>query len=409
MAPQTHRRARAIAVAATLSIAAGFEPVSLAHASGGGFGWGTGSCPAAETLVSGTAWHTHKIAPSITLAEGNRTDDGGRGLVKMHVLSITVGRRGVSFRPLMHAVAQRTPLSRLAAGHKHLVAAVNTGYFDFNTGDPTQPLIVGGKPLVISTKPQPVLGFDSAGALQTGTVHLHANLYVGNNVHSVGSINEVKSGSGLDSYNSAWGGHPIPSGWQSDARSVVANRLGGNGSSDPVVPSGGFELLGQGRPASQWLSSQPSGAKTGIVGKVVTTTNHPFVQAYGVGAEVVESKGVTRSGLPCHTANTRTPARTAYGVADGGKVLVIAEVEDHPGTNVHGLDEDQMSGLMAQLGVDRAFDVDGSGSTEMLVRMPHSSGLSLRTYPADGKERPMPVGLGISYVKPRAHKHHHHR
>jgi hypothetical protein len=36
------------------------------------------------------------------------------------------------------------------------LAAVNTGYFDFATGDPT--LIAGGKPVVISTKHQRVLG-----------------------------------------------------------------------------------------------------------------------------------------------------------------------------------------------------------------------------------------------------------
>ncbi|MGN6474513.1 MAG: phosphodiester glycosidase family protein, partial [Mycobacteriales bacterium] len=106
-------------------------------------------------------------------------------------------------------------------------------------------------------------------------------------------------------------------------------------------------------------------------------------------------------------ANTETPARTAYGIADGGKTFVIAEVEDHPGTSVHGLDNNQMSGLMAQLGVDRAFDADGSGSTEMLARLPSSGAMTLRTYPADGQERPMPVGLGISYVKPKVHHHHH--
>jgi hypothetical protein len=67
---------------------------------------------------------------------------------------------------------------------------------------------------------------------------------------------------------------------------------------------------------------------------------------------------------------------------------------------------------MAQLGVDRAWDVDGSGSTELLAKLPSSGVLTQRTYPADGQERPMPVGLGISYVKPKVvkhHRHHHHK
>jgi hypothetical protein len=177
---------------------------------------------------------------------------------------------------------------------------------------------------------------------------------------------------------------------------------------DINVPQGGYVLRADSSSASQWLDSLASGAKTGFAGKVSSTTKQEFAQAYGVGAEVVERHGQVRDDLPCNSANTVTPARTAYGIADNGKTLVIGEVEDHPGTSVHGLDENEMSGFMAQLGVDRAWDVDGSGSTEMLAKLPSSGVLTQRTYPADGKERPMPVGLGISFVKPKVVKHKHH-
>ena len=84
--------------------------------------------------------------------------------------------------------------------------------------------------------------------------------------------------------------------------------------------------------------------------------------------------------------------------------LIIAEVEDEPNSHnptVHGLDESQMSKLMVQLGANRAFAWDGSGSTELLARFRGASSLSLRTYPADGDERPMPVGFGVVYTKPK--------
>ncbi|MGN6475528.1 MAG: phosphodiester glycosidase family protein [Mycobacteriales bacterium] len=397
---------RNAALVAAAALGVGLAATPVAHASSAR--WGR-SCPAAESLVPGTTWHTHTLAPGITLSEGSKAD--GRGLVKMHVLRITVGQPGVSFQPLRRAIAQRTPLSQLAAGRPHLVAAVNTGYFDFATGAPTQPLIVKGEPLVISTRHQQVVGFDATGAMQVGSVHLAATLLAGKQAHSIAGINEGDVKDGLEAYNSAWGGRSVPGGWQVTARPVIGSKLGSNAGRDVHVPSNGFLVMSHGRTATQWLSSLSAGATTGLVGKVRTTTKRPFDQAYGVGVQLVKHKGQARTGFSCDSANTTQPARTAYGIADGGKTFVIGEVEDHPGTNIHGLDNDQMSLFMTQLGVDQAFNVDGSGSTEMLAKLPSSGTLTQRTYPADGKERPMPVGLGISYVKPKPvhHKHKHQK
>jgi hypothetical protein len=398
-----HRSACLAAATALASVAAGLAVTPAAHAAPSL--WGR-SCPTAEQLVKGTTWHTHKLAPGITLTEGNRTDDNGRGLVKMHVLSIDIDQPGVSFMPLIHTVANRSPLSKLAAGHPHLVAAVNTGYFDFNTGAPTQPLIANGTPLVLSSRFMRVLGFNAKGQVQHGRVRFDAKLYDGKEAYGIGGLNDVSDG-GLQAYSSAWGSHAVPSSWGSDARAVVGDLVGTNAGRQAHVPTNGFELDADGGDASQWLTRLTSGSKAGIAAKVQQTTKQPFVQAYGVGAEVVKHHGQTRSGLSCDTANTIQPARTAYGVADHGKVFVVAEAEDHPGAEVHGLDANQMSGLMAQLGVDQAWDVDGSGSTELLAKLPSQNTLELRTYPADGEERPMPVGLGISYIAPKTVKHHH--
>ncbi|HWA65801.1 MAG TPA: phosphodiester glycosidase family protein [Mycobacteriales bacterium] len=396
--PRPHRSPlRFAAPAAVVALGAGLGLAPSAHASPALGAW---SCPQAEALVAGTTWHTHKLAPGVTLTEGNRTDDHGRGLVKMHVLTVDIGQRGVSFVPLVHSVANRQPLSRLAAGHPHLVAAVNTGYFDFNTGAPTQPLIVDGTPLVMSSRFMRVLGFNAEGKVQYGRVRLDAKLYDGQQSYGIDGLNDVSDG-GLQAYSPAWGARAVPSSWASDARSVVGDVLGANAARSARVPSDGFELEADGGSASSWLARLTSGSTAGIAAKVRQTTKRPFVQAYGVGAEVVKHKGQTRNGLACDTANTTTPARTAFGIADHGKVFVIAEAEDHPGTDVHGLDANEMSGLMAQLGVDRAWDVDGSGSTELLAKLPSQHSLELRTYPADGEERPMPVGLGIAYVAPR--------
>jgi hypothetical protein len=357
----------------------------------------SGSCPPAESLVPGTTWHNHTLTRGVTLSEGSKRDPNG--LVKMHVLRIATTTKGLYFRPLKHAIARRTPLSKLAAGRKHLVAAVNTGYFDFFTGAPLDPLINRGAPLVMSSHHQPVVGIGSTGLWQSGDVWLAAAVYAGGKSRQLNALNETRMPTGLGAYTSAWGSARVPMRSGMVARPVVSGKVQAPlrrfGFSGVSVPSGGYLLVGRGSLAANWLSGLRTGTAISVAATTRTSAAHRFVQGYGVGTEIVQRTGVVRTGLSCSSANTKQPARTAIGFLDGGKKLVIAEVEDHPGTWVHGLDEDQMSKLMVQLGVTRAFLLDGSGSTEMLARMPKTGKVSLRTYPADGVERPMPVGLGI--------------
>jgi hypothetical protein len=44
----------------------------------------------------------------------------------------------------------------------------------------------------------------------------------------------------------------------------------------------------------------------------------------------------------------------------------------------------------------------------MLAKFRHSPSLKIQNYPADGAERPMPVGLGISISKAKHHHEKHH-
>jgi hypothetical protein len=366
-------------------------------------------CPAPESLVPGTTWHKHVISPGVTLTEGQKTDS--KGLVKMHVLRINVLQRGLTFGPLVHSLAQRTVLSKLAANKPHLVAATNTGYFDFYTGAPTDPLISHGFPSVISAHKQQVVGLANNGYAQNGHVWLVGTITAGTRKHAIHGVNELHESTGLEVFNKAWGSTRLPGvagnggpGWgyhtsSLNAREVISGKVQAAQRGQDTVPSGGYMLVGRNSVAASWLRAIPTGTKISMSWHVATDAPRPFKQAYGVGAEYVQHPGVVRTDLSCNSANTTQPARTSIGFANGGKTLVIGEVEDHPGTNLHGLDESQMSKFMVQLGVSRAFAWDGSGSTELLARM--SGSLKRRTYPADGTERPMPLGFGVYYTPPK--------
>jgi hypothetical protein len=338
---------------------------------------------------------------------GTATDS--RGTVNMHILRVNLASKNVSVRPLRHALAERLPLSTLAQGHPNLVAATNTGFFDFRSGAPTDPLISAGAPLVIASTHQSVVGLGTNNRLQAAQVWWSATITAGKRQHSIVAKNETYPPSGIAFYNQQWGSAPVPAEWGGVARSVVngvvtadlsASRHGLN------VPSGGYLLVAHGQAASNWLSALSNGTSVSIAATIKTHAPRAFRQAYGVGVQLISKAGVAKSGFSCNSANTRQPARTAIGIANGGRTMVIALVADNPSTSMHGLDNDQMSELMMQLGVSEAFAFDGSGSTELLAKLHGTSTLSLQNYPADGQERVMPLGLGISSApaKPKKKK-----
>jgi Phosphodiester glycosidase len=356
-----------------------------------------GGCPAAESLVPQTTWHKHVLAPGVVMTAGTASDS--RGIVNMHVLRVNLASKNVSIRPLVHSIAERSPLSLLAKGHPHLVAATNTGYFDFRTGAPTNPVISAGLPLDLSSTHETVVGLGTNHRIEAGHVWWSATLTAGTRTRALVANNDPFPPSGIAFYNAKWGSAPVPAHWSSVARAVVKGvvssvlRPSRGGLS---VPGGGYLLVANGTSAEKWLSSLANGTKVSIASSVETGAAFPFLQAYGVGTKLVETRGVAISGLSCNTANTKQPARTAIGFTNAGRTLVLAIVADDPFTSMHGLDNDQMSELMMQLGVSTAYEFDGSGSTELLANLHGSSTLTLQNYPADGQERVMPLGLGIS-------------
>jgi Phosphodiester glycosidase len=405
-APPPRRRRLLCATAGVVAAASVMVPgVAIARPTTPGYYRPPASCPGAESLVSGTRFASVTLAPGIVERVGTATDDQGRGQVVIHVLRVNLALNTTSVQPLMRHLAHVAPLSSMAAGHPRLVAATNTGYFDmFASGAPTLPLIAGGGPLILSRNPAPVVGFTADHRIESGTVWLTGKVAVGRGqarkTATVTSVNDYAPPAGLAIYTAKWGSSGVPVVDEGDySRPVVRGVLGSASSNPDQVPSGGALLVANGSGARSWLSGLPSGANVTTSLAVGATAAAPFTQAYGVGVTLVAKRGVAKTGFACRRSNPQ-PARTTIGLTNHGKTMVIAFVSDHPQTSEHGLDNDQMSALMVQLGVDQAYNFDGSGSTELLAKLPGRTSLSLQTYPADGDERLMPLGLGIAYTPP---------
>ncbi len=181
-------------------------------------------------------------------------------------------------------------------------------------------------------------------------------------------------------YTPRWGSTPVP----------LAQGRQSRRSKDGHVSSrvGRFErvhrsplLVAQGDDAVAWLKSLHRGDRVRVHARVDTVAPHPFRLAYAVGSTLVID-GVPRSRMKCRRSHPQ-PARTAIGFRKHRTRLILAVVDDRRDSPVHGLASVQMARLMADLGAEQAFLLDGGGSTEMLSRMTRTAKrTSIRNYPA---------------------------
>ncbi|HET6816730.1 MAG TPA: phosphodiester glycosidase family protein, partial [Mycobacteriales bacterium] len=312
-----------------------------------------------------------------------------------HVLTVDMTNTNIAFGPLMRHVAQRSPLSQLASGRRRLVAATNTGYFDFNVGAPFGPVVYEQRPVTGTTAGSNYVGIGSNHRVYTGKLHLASTVTVHGVTHPLNGFNSLTVPRGLSLYTPRWGSEKVQVPWNGVSvyltNGVISSKV--NRYTSPPQP-GQSMLVARGSTWVNWLKSLSRG--TTVAHHLGYSTDAPVTirQAYQVGAEIVQQKGVIRTGLSCRQQYPM-PARNAIGWTDSHKKMIIAVVTDKPGTDVHGLDENQMSALMVELGSSRAYMWDGSGSAEMIARMPSTGRLSIRNYCADGQERWMPVGFGI--------------
>jgi hypothetical protein len=386
------RPARAALALAILASLAASPASQSASADGGQY---TTNCPKPEPLVTGTDWHRHTLTRGVVLREGQRKD--ARGYVDLHVLSVDMTVKRLRFRPLVRRLAMRTKLSALAHGRPRLVAATNTGYFDFRYGTPSGPVVYHGAPLLASTKHQTLVGFNADHRVQAGDVWLTGKVTGPAGVQPLAGLNKLWPDEGLTAYTPKWGSERIPLPRDAIARYVAGGVVKTGWNTYSAAPTAGFLLVARGTAATTWLRNLKIGDKVTMSRTLGHSTRTRFTQGYAVGAQIVTAGGHARSDLKCRRSYP-TPARTAIGFANHGRRLIIAAAADHPGTDLHGLDSNQMARFMADLGAGTAYLFDGSGSTEVIARMPRTHLLSLRNYPADGgpdNERTMPVGLGI--------------
>ncbi|MFE5818925.1 phosphodiester glycosidase family protein [Streptomyces sp. NPDC056479] len=104
---------------------------------------------------------------------------------------------------------------------------------------------------------------------------------------------------------------------------------------------------------------------------------------------------VLDDGQPLPGLDDRASAvRTAVGIADGGRRLVLLALDGAPEYRT-GLTIAEVASVMRDLGSADAFSLDGGGSSTLVAREPGAATVSVRNHPSDGRERPVPNGIGV--------------
>ena len=285
----------------------------------------------------------------------------------------------------------KTP-SRYLTGARSAVVMVNGGVFNPASGAlPDLPQMTAGHldkarsvhdPAIVITKDGTsspsriwVVGFASSPGKGSKPV-------TGVNWQSV-------TGSGVNVYTPAWGGGRRPAGTVDVVLSVGKVAAVRTGTARGQAPTAGQTILTGTGATGAWLAKLSRGASVSVAYHAETDAKHTPFEAVGRGARFL-NRGVKNGGT-CAARDELLRPRTAVGWTKSGNLLVVTVSgrATIAGVRYGGATIHQMADYMARLGSYDATNLDGGGSTTMLVRTPTGKVLRMDR-PIGQVQRPVP-------------------
>jgi len=277
---------------------------------------------------------------------------------------------------------------------------INADFFSFDPpGIPTGAHLSGGR-VITGPSARPVLAFTPAGLPWIGILSATGFVRLAADSFPVAGWNQRRL-PGLRLFDRRWGPKT------ESARSTVEVAVGGQRlrvasvdttSPGAVIPDDGFVLVAD--------STTPPGLRDRLlaarVGDPVSyrISLIPFVPAEAVGGFpvlVVDSAVV--AGLDSAGGKNFGPVRhprTAVGIAAGGRRLLLVTVDGRQPPYSDGMTLAELAAVFRSLGATAAINLDGGGSTAMVVR--RGVGYALANRPSDpAGERP--VGNAVAVIR----------
>lgn len=322
---------------------------------------------------------TETLAPGIEHLEIKRGDfDAEAGdRWQIHVLLVAPSKATLKLARAMDEIVGAETTSSMAARHS-AIAAINAGYFRVAgtyRGEPNGTLALNGKVLSESYRQRASLAVSQAGGqMKAAFAHLEitAKLLVnGKTSHTVNGINRPREKDELIVFTPEFHRTTLttPEGVEAVIRHGRVMVVKESGSQ--LIPNDGFVVSATGA-AARWVKEHlPRGAKVTFKPQIRAHPALPFTPDFIIGGgPLLLAQGQvqtdTESFNPDSFYNFRHP-RTAFGVrADG--TLVLVTVDGRQPKKSVGMTIPELIALMQELGCRDAINLDGGGSTTMVIR-----------------------------------------
>ena len=293
-------------------------------------------------------------------------------------------------------------LAQRAAAGEEIAGAVNADFFLFTPpGVPVGMLVTGGR-LITGPVAQPVLAVDSTGAVHIERFEARGHADAAAGRHELAAWNR-DADAGVALFDSRWGART------DTASGVIEVVLDGapayrvaavdTATAGVAIPSGGA-VLKAGRRAPPATRNALSGLAPGTAVSTVIALDpfHPLEAVGGRpwlirdGVMAVQLDTVGRAGF----ASGRHP-RTAAGISRDGARILLVTVDGRQAPYSDGMSLRELAELMLGLGASESLNLDGGGSTAMVIAGEEASSVfRVVNRPSDrGGERAVGNAVGV--------------
>ncbi len=286
-----------------------------------------------------------------------------------------------------------------------VVGAVN-GDFYASGGIPLNTQVVNGQ-ILQNPIDWPVLSFDFENYPTIDPVSFSGSLITGNQNQPVNGINRDRGTDQLILYNSFYGGSTGTNIYGTEIKVTVVSdwyvndtlrcRVEEKSNSGDMSLSPGIAVLSGHGTAGTFLQNNVQVGDTVKLLLKLQPGPVKLTQLVGGNLKIVDNGAYTGS------TNTDVHPRTAAGFSADHHILYLATVDGRVPGSYTGMSYRELADLMIYLGADQAVNLDGGGSSTMVVYG------QIKNHPSDGPERAVanslitvsvaPAGSGITSIQ----------
>ncbi|TDD98876.1 phosphodiester glycosidase family protein [Jiangella asiatica] len=334
------------------------------------------------------------IAPGMELTTFSRLEDGGWNAGSVLEVDLDAG---VTLDYQYSGEVTRTATVRSLAEASGATAAINGDFYDINNSN--APLGAGvsrdeGMVTAPTAGHENALAVSSEGAVQLAQVFLEGTAVTGDGVSlRLAGVNTFRlPADGIGVFTSAWGEYTRANTVDGAAGkaevAVVDGVVTAVGTTLGVGPIAAdtMILVGRDAGAAALLELQP--------GDTVDVTYAPRSDLGEVAVAVGGNHMLVDDGVQRTFTDTEPAARSAVGLSEDGRTMYLVSID---GKQAHsrGMTLTETAEVMHDLGAYDALNIDGGGSSTLVVRDPATDDHAVVNSPSDGSERSVSNGLAL--------------